>query len=423
MSPLLFRHFLPSIISCSVLPFSPTHPSQFKTNKPPSYRGAAPLQHAIINGTQKTGITLQTLSPTSFDRGAILSQTPPLHIFPGTTYPQLLQEVIPKAASLLLEGLKAKLYIPPVIDISPYLDQSKEKQKLKLAPKITSKDSEINWEKWGAEDLVRRQNALGRLWSTIWKPVVPIAPPPKDQSPSKKVHNFTIEKKKKTRDAHVIFQPYFEILSRERVRDIFKNTRKEASSVGEFRVYETLFSKGSDSREGLELSKPADPKSSEFSTSSDAVELSETPTMSTTPEPTTITSTVDPSKSSNIPHTPTSSDSSNTTEPPLQKILWFNNGQAAVFLHKGHYIQVVKLILGGQPIGNAREVLLPFSRRVRDLWAYPLEENEAVLEREVGFDEKEGEREEEDWDWDEDGGRFVRRVRSWTQEKKGDGNL
>lgn len=255
----------------------------------------------------------------------------------------------PKAASLLLSGLKSKLYIPPLIDISPFLNPQ-QKGKLKLAPKITSKDSEINWITWDASALVRRQNALGRLWSTVWKPLVPIPALPSDHIPSEKVHNFTYSKKQKPRSAHLIFQPHFQILSQDRVREILRDTRKESSGVGEFKVYETLFSNPSD-----------------LSTSSTSL-----------------------------------------LEPPLQTIHWFNNNHSAILLHAGAYIQVPKLILGGQTIGNGREVLLPFSRRVRDLWAHSLEENERFLDGLVGQGEVDGEGEEEDWE----GGRFVRRVKA-----------
>ena len=67
--------------------------------------GPAPLQHTILSGTQKTGVTLQTLDDKSFDHGIILAQTPdPFLSVPNwehCTYNELLETISPKAANLL----------------------------------------------------------------------------------------------------------------------------------------------------------------------------------------------------------------------------------------------------------------------------------------------------------------------------------
>jgi len=39
----------------------------------PRYRGAAPIQHAILNGEQQTGVTIQHMAP-EIDTGAIVAQ-------------------------------------------------------------------------------------------------------------------------------------------------------------------------------------------------------------------------------------------------------------------------------------------------------------------------------------------------------------
>lgn len=38
------------------------------------YRGSAPLQRAILNQDQTTGVTVQLLDPNEFDAGKILAQ-------------------------------------------------------------------------------------------------------------------------------------------------------------------------------------------------------------------------------------------------------------------------------------------------------------------------------------------------------------
>ncbi|KAJ3315890.1 hypothetical protein HDV04_000097 [Boothiomyces sp. JEL0838] len=45
----------------------------------PKYRGAAPIQHAIMNQDRETGVSIIELSPKSFDSGKILKQTKILH--------------------------------------------------------------------------------------------------------------------------------------------------------------------------------------------------------------------------------------------------------------------------------------------------------------------------------------------------------
>ena len=40
----------------------------------PKYRGACPIQHAILNRESKTGVSVIEISKDKFDAGAILSQ-------------------------------------------------------------------------------------------------------------------------------------------------------------------------------------------------------------------------------------------------------------------------------------------------------------------------------------------------------------
>lgn len=132
-----------------------------------SFRGPAPLHHTLLAGETHTGVTLQTLHPERFDHGAILAQTPPLKIpdGPQCTYKELLDFVIPKAAEILVQGIRKRLFIsdpnrPPSIPSAPESDRP-----LRHAPKITTRDRHIEWAKWTTEDLLRRDRVLGRLWS------------------------------------------------------------------------------------------------------------------------------------------------------------------------------------------------------------------------------------------------------------------
>lgn len=66
-----FGYFIPPhIISLFKHGAVNVHPSLL-----PKYRGAAPIQHAILYGDQETGITIQELDDREFDAGRILAQT------------------------------------------------------------------------------------------------------------------------------------------------------------------------------------------------------------------------------------------------------------------------------------------------------------------------------------------------------------
>jgi methionyl-tRNA formyltransferase len=138
-----------------------------------SFRGPAPLQHTILSGADKTGVTLQTLDDKSFDHGIILSQSPLLSI-PNQnhcTYEDLLDFISPKAASILVQGLRDRVFIPPLVDVGPSTAKSvypQEYQNQKHATKITPGDRELHLHDWDADQIYRHYRAVGRLWSKVW---------------------------------------------------------------------------------------------------------------------------------------------------------------------------------------------------------------------------------------------------------------
>mmetsp|Transcript_20546 Transcript_20546/g.23732 ORF Transcript_20546/g.23732 Transcript_20546/m.23732 type:complete len:89 (-) Transcript_20546:52-318(-) len=76
-----FRHMIPSyIIDKFRIGAFVVHPSLL-----PKYRGACPIQHAILNGDTETGVSLISMSKRKFDAGNIIlqSHTP---INPSATY-------------------------------------------------------------------------------------------------------------------------------------------------------------------------------------------------------------------------------------------------------------------------------------------------------------------------------------------------
>ncbi|KAH9223706.1 formyl transferase [Leptodontidium sp. 2 PMI_412] len=132
----------------------------------PDYRGPAPLQRMLIKKSKGCGITLQTLHTKYFDHGKILAQ----QWFPLEpnimTYQKLFDIVTPKAAKLLVDGLRSRLFVPPLEEDATW--QHKLPEKLSHASKITPADKRIFWQmKSAATDIPARQRALGRLWTSV----------------------------------------------------------------------------------------------------------------------------------------------------------------------------------------------------------------------------------------------------------------
>jgi methionyl-tRNA formyltransferase len=73
----------------------------------PRWRGAAPIQAAILNGDLQTGITIMKMDP-GVDTGPILSQTTE-PIFPDDTSGSLSDRLAEKGADLLMETLPGYL--------------------------------------------------------------------------------------------------------------------------------------------------------------------------------------------------------------------------------------------------------------------------------------------------------------------------
>lgn len=143
-----------------------THLLILGTNFRNSFRGPAPLQHTIISGEETTGFTVQTLDHNSFDHGVILAQTPPpglpIPLADKCTYDDLLQFAKPRAAEMLVQTLRDRAFVPPLVE------PSYKYENLKHAPKITPADRHVRWYEWDTATIYRRHRALHRLWSQVW---------------------------------------------------------------------------------------------------------------------------------------------------------------------------------------------------------------------------------------------------------------
>jgi len=104
----------------------------------PSWRGASPIQHAILAGDQMTGVTLIQMDP-GLDTGDILN-TYPCAIAPDETSGSLQHRLV----SLGKQGLAETLNLLEQNRLCP---QKQDHARSTYAPKLTKQDAEINWSK------------------------------------------------------------------------------------------------------------------------------------------------------------------------------------------------------------------------------------------------------------------------------------
>lgn len=102
----------------------------------PAYRGAAPVQRAIIAGERETGVTIMQLDE-GMDTGPMLLQRP-MAIAPDDTSGRLLERMSGLGAELLLEALErlAAGTLAPV---------AQDHARATYAPMLTKEDGRIDW--------------------------------------------------------------------------------------------------------------------------------------------------------------------------------------------------------------------------------------------------------------------------------------
>ena len=103
----------------------------------PKYRGASPIQYALLNGERETGVTLMEMVA-EMDAGDIyLQATEPIH--PDDDYGTLEARLAARAASLLLEGLER-------LQAGTLTRTPQDHAAATYAPLITKDDARIRWE-------------------------------------------------------------------------------------------------------------------------------------------------------------------------------------------------------------------------------------------------------------------------------------
>ncbi|MDD3897040.1 MAG: methionyl-tRNA formyltransferase [Candidatus Peribacteraceae bacterium] len=127
---------LPSIAPVNV------HPSLL-----PRWRGAAPIQNALLADDAETGVTIQRMVR-ELDAGDILGQES-VRIAPRETAESLHEQLAEMAASLLVETLK-----------KPLRPEPQDNAKITLCRKLSRRDGIVNSATMTAQEIDRRVRAL-----------------------------------------------------------------------------------------------------------------------------------------------------------------------------------------------------------------------------------------------------------------------
>lgn len=130
----------------------------------PNYRGAAPLNWAVINGETKTGVTTFLLDQ-KIDTGKILFKKE-IDICENDTVGTIHDSLMPIGAKLVVETVDALVsgnY--KAIAQTELIDE----EKIKHAPKIFKEDCKINWSKdvKSVRNLIRGLSPYPAAWTTL----------------------------------------------------------------------------------------------------------------------------------------------------------------------------------------------------------------------------------------------------------------
>ena len=129
----------------------------------PQYRGAAPLNWAIINGEKETGVTTFLLSH-EIDTGAILFREK-IAIADNDTVGDIHDRLMEIGAGLVVKTVDALA----AGDYSPVEQHEVKINELKPAPKIFKEDCRINWLKPGQQvcNLIRGLSPYPAAWTEL----------------------------------------------------------------------------------------------------------------------------------------------------------------------------------------------------------------------------------------------------------------
>ncbi|CAE6449578.1 unnamed protein product [Rhizoctonia solani] len=140
----------------------------------PQYRGAAPIQHALLDGVQTTGVSVIEMEDgKGFDFGDIWAQQT-IDVPKGSTYVSLEPQLAKIGGQLLIDVLRkaksdpASIYPMSLVDclqgavsLQSFVARPQDHSHATKARLIKAEQSEIDWMTWNAERVERTHRAIG----------------------------------------------------------------------------------------------------------------------------------------------------------------------------------------------------------------------------------------------------------------------
>ena len=123
----------------------------------PKYRGASPIQTALLNGDTETGVTIMMMEE-GLDTGPILLQKS-LAIDPDDSYPDLDKKMAVLGTATLLEAV-------PLYLSNNLLPQPQDESLVTTCRQLTRDDGRVNWQRSNHE-IYNQYRAL-TPWPGIW---------------------------------------------------------------------------------------------------------------------------------------------------------------------------------------------------------------------------------------------------------------
>lgn len=126
----------------------------------PKYRGAAPIQRAIMNGETETGVSIMHMVKKMDAGDVILSESIP--IGPNETFGELEQRLRVKGSKMLHQVIKS-------FQSGVAIGKPQDESQVTFAPKVELEDCEINWQRCSDEihNLIRGVNPYPGAWCWV----------------------------------------------------------------------------------------------------------------------------------------------------------------------------------------------------------------------------------------------------------------
>lgn len=137
---------------------TPTHGTlNIHTSLLPKYRGASPIQSAIMNGDTQTGVTIMQMDE-GLDTGPILIQKE-INILPDETYRELDVRLAELGSNALREAIP--LYIDGTLQPVP-----QDNEQATICKQLTRESGRIDWDQ-SAQDIYNQYRGL-TPWPGVW---------------------------------------------------------------------------------------------------------------------------------------------------------------------------------------------------------------------------------------------------------------